>query len=159
MEGFKHAAMTILKIIFAVILGVVALTIFGKLRQKVAANAPAKAAATARAANPKDPGLSPAGFFLFTRDEANNPRVTIISAPNCPSDAAARAESLAATLGSAGIPCEMKQGIEFQFHDPDDVARVTKYASTIVDPLVIVRGWGKCNPLAEDVIAQYRSGN
>jgi ABC-type transport system substrate-binding protein len=148
--------MTILKILFAVILGIVALTIFGKVRQKVVANAPAK---TAKAGNAKDPGLSAAGFFLLSRDDANNPRVTIMSAPNCPSHEAQMAEALASGLNSAGIPCELKQGIEFQFTDPADVARVNKYMASVANPLVLVRGWAKGAPSAQDVIAQYRSGN
>lgn len=150
--------MIILKTLFALMLAVVALTLVGKIRQKIAAN-PAQPVAAAKAgggANARDPGLSAAGFFLLSRDGAKNPNVIIISAPNCPSDEAMRAEMLRSTLQSKGIPCEMQQGIEFQFNDPDDVARVTKYTGAgIVNPLVLVRGWAKGNPLPEDVVAQY----
>jgi hypothetical protein len=148
--------MTLLKILLAVIVGIVAFTLFGKIRQKVAANAPVKAAAAAASA--KDPSLSPAGFFLLTRAEAANPRVTIMSPPNCPSDEAARAEALAASLASAGIPTELKQEIGGSFDSPDDVARFNKYMTNVANPLVLVRGWAKGNPSAEDVIAQYRAG-
>ncbi|HEY0865062.1 MAG TPA: hypothetical protein VGD97_13230 [Lacunisphaera sp.] len=148
--------MILLKIILAVILAIAALTVVGKVRQKMAANAPA---ATAQAGgNARDPGLSPAGFFLLSRDDAKNPRVTIMSAPNCPSHESRRAEALHAALLSAGIPAELKQGIEFQFTDPADVERVNKYMSNAANPLVLVRGWAKGNPMTEDVIAQYRSG-
>src|SRR6478609_79637 len=151
-------SMKILKILLCVVAGIVALTIFGKVRQKLALNGPEKTAAQAGsgAKNPKDPGLSPTGFFLLSRNDANNPRVTIITDPNCPSADAMRARELEASLQAAGIPTETKQGIEFQFTDPDDMARVQKYASVITNPLVLVRGWAKCNPLPQDVIAQYQ---
>ena len=147
--------MNLLKTVMAVILVIAALTLFGKIRQKLADGAPAGGAAAASA---KDPGLSPAGFFLLNRDDAKNSRVTIMAPPNCPSEDAARARSLQASLQSAGIPCEMKQEIGFEFHDPDDVARVNKYMANVANPLVLVRGWGKGNPSAADVIAQYRAG-
>jgi hypothetical protein len=159
--------MKILKILAYVVAALVGLTIFGKVRQKMALNAPAKTAAKAPAgsasvgsapANPKDPGLSPAGFFLLSRDDAGNPRVTIITDPNCTSSEGLRARNLETLLQDAGIPTETKQGIEFQFNDPDDMARVQKYASVITNPLVLVRGWAKCNPLPQEIIDQYHSG-
>jgi hypothetical protein len=147
--------MTILKILLAMFVAVVALTLVGKINQKMDS---VGSAATASASRARDPGLSPAGFFLLSRDDAKDPRVTIISAPNCPSHEAQLAEALASSLNSAGIPCELKQGIEFQFHDPADVERVNKYMANVANPLVTVRGWAKGNPSAQDVIAQYRSG-
>jgi hypothetical protein len=147
--------MMLLKIIMAVVMAIAALTIVGKVRQKMAANAPAAAKA---GGNAKDPGLSPAGFFLLSRDDAKNPRVTIMSAPNCPSHETQMAEALASSLNAAGIPCELKQGIEFQFTDPADVERVNKYMANVANPLVLVRGWAKGAPTAQDVIAQYQSG-
>jgi hypothetical protein len=153
-------SMKILKILAYVVAALVGLTIFGKVRQKMALNAPAKTAAKAGAEtkNPKDPGLSPAGFFLLSRDDAGNPRVTIITDPNCTSSEGLRARNLETLLQDAGIPTETKQGIEFQFNDPDDMARVQKYASVITNPLVLVRGWAKCNPLPQEIIDQYHSG-
>jgi hypothetical protein len=145
--------MMILKALFAVVLAIVALTIIGKIRQKVAASA------TTTAASAKDPGLSAAGFFLLKREEAKNPRVTIMSPPNCPSQEAQLARSLQASLQAAGIPCEMKPEIAFEFHDPDEVARVNKYMANVANPLVLVRGWAKGNPSAQDVIAQYRGAH
>ncbi len=148
--------MMLLKILMAVVMAIAALTVVGKIRQKMAASAPAAAAKANGGA--KDPGLSPAGFFLLSRDDAKNPRVTIMSAPNCPSHESRMAEALASSLNSAGIPCELKQGIEFQFTDPADVERVNKYMANAANPLVLVRGWAKGAPTAQDVIAQYRSG-
>ena len=145
--------MMILKTLLAVVLAIVALTIFGQIRQKIAARAPTTAAGA------RDPGLSPAGFFLLKREEAKNPRVTIMSPPNCPSQEAQLARSLEASLQAAGIPCELKQEIAFEFHDPDDVARVNRYMAGVANPLVLVRGWAKGNPSAQDVIAQYRGGH
>lgn len=146
--------MMILKAFLFVVVAIVALTIFGKVRQRVAANAPAKSAS----ASARDPGLSPSGFFLLNRDDAKNPRVTIMSPPNCPSHEAAMARALEASLQSAGIPTEMKQGFEIQFTDPVDVEGVNKYMANVANPLVLVRGWAKGAPTAQDVIAQYNSG-
>lgn len=145
--------MMILKTLFVIVIAVVALTVFGKVRQKVAASAPAKSAVSS-----KDPGLSPAGFFLLSSDDAKNPRVTIMSAPNCPSHEAQLAEALHSSLLSAGVPAELKQGIEFQFTDPAEVERVNKYMANVANPLVLVRGWAKGNPTLQDVIAQYQTG-
>src|SRR4051812_36062279 len=93
--GSPQTPMKILKILGGLMLAVVALTIFGRVRQQLAANAPAKSVAGADAG---DPGLSRAGFFLLTRAEASNPRVIIMSPPNCPSEDAARARALADSL-------------------------------------------------------------
>ena len=155
--------MNLLKTVMAVILVIAALTVFGKIRQKIAATAPARsqAAATATAAAPagnQDPGLSPAGFFLLDRAEAGNPRVTIMSPPNCPSYEAQLASALEASLNSAGIPTEMKQEIGGSIATPEDAARINKYMANVANPLVTVRGWAKGNPTAQDVIAQYRAG-
>jgi hypothetical protein len=156
--------MSLLKTVMAVILVIVALTLFGKIRQKIAETAPARAAnikaasgSTARADN-GDPGLSPAGFFLLDRAAAGNPRVTIMSPPNCPSYEAQLASALEAALNTAGIPTEMKQELGGSIDSPEDVARINKYMTNVANPLVIVRGWAKGNPTAADVIAQYRAG-
>ena len=146
--------MNILKMILAVFAVIVAFTLLGKFSQKMDSLG---AAATAAADRAKNPGLSPAGFFLLSRDDAKNPRVTIMSPPNCPSREAQLAQALAAALNSAGIPCELKQGIDFQFHDPAEVERVKIYMTHVANPLVLVRDWAKGNPTAQDVIAQYRS--
>jgi hypothetical protein len=152
--GARRLAMMILKTLIAIVIAIVALTIFGKIRQR-AANAPGRSTATA---NAKDPGLSPAGFFLLSRDDARNPRVTIMSPPNCPSHEAQMAQALQASLNNAGIPCELKSEIGFNFTDPADVERVNKYMANIANPLVLVRGWAKGAPTAQDVIAQYNAG-
>lgn len=146
--------MMILKTVLFIVVAIVAVTIFGKVRQNAAASAPAKSAT----ASAKDPGLSPNGFFLLSRDDAKNPRVTIMSPPNCPSHEAAMARALESSLQNAGIPTEMKQSLEFQFTDPADVERVNQYMANVANPLVLVRGWAKGAPTAQDVIAQYNSG-
>lgn len=144
--------MKVLKILGFVALAIVGLTVFGKIRQKISAQGPAPAHAST-----KDPGLSPAGFFLLSRDDAKNPRVAIMSPPNCPSHEAARARQLAAALQAAGVPCELKDTLEFNFHDPADAERMQKYMAGVANPLVLVRGWAKGNPSAADVIAEYRA--
>ncbi|HWA26823.1 MAG TPA: hypothetical protein VG734_14285 [Lacunisphaera sp.] len=145
--------MNLLKIIFAVFMAIAVLTVFGKIRQKFADSG---SAPTCSAKAGKE--LSPAGFFLLSRDDAKNPRVTIMSPPNCPSHEAQRARVLESALTSAGIPCEMKSEIAFTFTDPAEADRVNQFMSNVANPLVLVRGWAKGNPMTEDVIAQYRSG-
>jgi hypothetical protein len=145
--------MNLLKTVMGVIMVIAVLTVFGQIRQKVnlaAASAPVTAAA--------DHPLSAAGFFLLSREDARNPRVTIMSPPNCPSDEARRAQALAESLKAVGIPCELKQEIGFTFTNPDDVARVNKSMANLATPLVLVRGWAKGNPSAQDVIVQFQAG-
>jgi hypothetical protein len=144
--------MMILKTLFAIIVAIIAFTVIGKVRQRATAQAPAQAAGA------QDPGLSAAGFFLLSRSDAKNPRVTIMSPPNCPSHEAQRAQALRSSLINAGIPCELKQGIEFQFTDPAEVERVNKFMANAANPLVLVRGWAKGAPTAQEVIAQYNAG-
>jgi hypothetical protein len=134
--------------------GIAALTIAGKVSQ----HSGAKGGGVAAGPSAADDKLSDAGFFLLSRDDAKNPNVIIMSPPNCPSYEAQRARELADGLRDAGIPSELKQGIEFQFHDPDDVARVNKHMNNLPNPLVLVRGWAKGSPTLQDVIAQYRDG-
>jgi len=131
--------------------GIAALTIAGKVRQ----NSGGAAASGPSAADDK---LSAAGFFLLSRDDANNPNVIITAPPNCPSETAQHARALGDALAQAGIPHEMRSGVEFQFHDPADVERVNKHMANIANPLVLVRGWAKGNPTLDDIIAQYRNG-
>lgn len=148
--------MKILKILFAFVLAIVGLTIFGKIRQKIAESPGASKSPTATA-NPKDPGLSPAGFFFLSRDYEKESSVIVMTVPNCPSSDSARAQELMASLGAAGVPTTGRQEIGGTFNDPEDMARFQKYMANVAMPLVIVRGWAKGNPRAEDVIAQYRA--
>lgn len=142
--------MKLLKIIAFVFGAIVALTVFGKIRQRVAA-------ASAQAALAKDPGLSPQGFWLMKRGEEKTRTVTVFVPENCPSAEAARARALLASIQAAGIPCESRQGMDLKFDNPDDFERVKKYGSNVENPLVVVKGWAKGNPTAQQVIAQYRS--
>ena len=142
--------MKLLKIIAFIFGAIVALTVGGKIRQKVAAG-------SEKAALAGDPGLSPQGFWLMKRDEERNKTVTVFVPENCPSSEAARARALLARVQAAGIPCEAKQGMELKFDNPDDFERVRKYGGNVENPLVLVKGWAKGNPSAEQVIAQYRS--
>lgn len=146
--------MNLLKILFKLavfaVVAVAALTIVGKVRQRSAAGNSSRAAAD----KPSD-----AGFILLRPEDAKNPRVAIMSPPNCPSDAAQRARALDSALNSAGIPCEIKSGISFSFDNPDDAARVQKFMANVADPLVLVRGWAKGNPTVDQVIAEYRTGS
>jgi len=68
-----------------------------------------------------------------------------------------RARTLMARVQSAGIPCESKEGMDLKFDNPDDFERVKKYGSNVENPLVLVHGWAKGNPSADQIIAQYRS--
>ena len=154
--------MNLLKMLFKIVIfavvAIVVLTIAGKIRQASAgsgATATAKAGASDVKAEDK---LSAAGFFLLTRDEANNNSVVIMSPPNCPSDEAMRARALADALAQSGIPSEMRQELHFEFHNPEDTERVNRNMANVVGPLVLVRGWAKGNPMVADIVAQYQSG-
>ncbi len=155
---FPAQPMNILKTLLFVVVAIVALTLFGKIRQKIGSGGGGGKSAEAAARSAKDPGLSPSGFFLLKREEAGNPRVTIMSPPNCPSHEAQRARQLESELQAAGVPCEMKSEIAFTFNDPADAERINKYMTSVTNPLVLVRGWAKGNPTAEAVIAQYNGG-
>lgn len=147
-------SMKILKILLCVVVGLVGLTIFGKVRQGLAKKTGVAAAAPAKQ---DDPGLSAQGFFFISDQEARNKGVKIMTVPNCPSEEAARAEALASAVRSAGVPVQTQQGVGFDFNHPADFERVKKYMENIPQPLVIVSGWAKGNPTAADVIAQYRA--
>lgn len=140
--------MGILKVLLFLVAAFGVFTVYAKYRQ----SHPAPAGAAAR-----NPGMSAQGFVLLKREEAGNPRVTIMSPPNCPSHEARRARDLEAALQSAGVPCEVKDSIEFTITDPADAQRVQGFMSNVANPLVLVRGWAKGNPSAEDIIAQYRA--
>ncbi len=143
--------MGILKVLLFLVAAFGVFTVYAKYRQAH------PAASSGTKASAKDPGLSARGFFLLKREEAGNPRVAIMSPPNCPSHEAQRARDLEAALQAAGVPCEIKSGIEFTFTDPADVDRVQNYMNSVANPLVLVRGWAKGNPSAEDIIAQYHA--
>lgn len=140
--------MAILKTILFLGLAFVAFTGFAIIRQKMGNSTSSSG----------DPGLSAAGFFLISREDAGNQTVTIMSPPNCPSEEAARARALADGLRMAGIPAKLEQSIVFTFTDPADAARVEKHSGgNLATPIVLVRGWAKGNPTLQDIIAQYRA--
>jgi hypothetical protein len=146
---------TAFKVVIFAVVAVAVLTIAGKVRQASARNGGAAASAEEQTGDK----LSAAGFFLLSRDDAKNPNVVIMSPPNCPSHEAQRARALGDSLAQAGIPHEMRSGIQFQFNNPDDVARVNKYMTDVANPLVLVRGWARGNPSLDQVIAQYRAAH
>lgn len=147
--------MKILQILGCVVLAIVGLTVFGKIRQKMGAGASASDATVVAGA----PAPSAAGFILLKPEEAKNPRVTILTAPNCPSHESQRARDLQASLQAAGVPCELSSHIGFSFTDMKAAERVQKFMDKVPFPLVLVRGWAKGNPSATEVIAQYQSGS
>lgn len=138
------------KIMLAGVVAVAGLTLIGKIRQRTARPPDPAAGAVA-----KDEKLSPQGFFLFSQAEAGNPRVIVMTPPNCPSQDAVRARALAAQLGQAGVPVEMRDRIGAEFTDPAEAERVSRHMNSAPMPLVIVRGWAKGAPSLDQVIAQY----
>lgn len=145
-----HSFMVILKVILFLAASFGVFTLYAMYRQAHPASASA-------AATVKSPGMSPHGFILLNRDEADNPRVTIMAPANCPKPEAQRARDLEAALQAAGVPCEVKDNLEISFDDPAEAERVQKFMSNVSNPLVLVRGWAKGNPMTEDIIAQYNT--
>ena len=142
----------LLKLAVFGVASVAALTVVNKVRQRSAGSS---AGTPVVLAGEK---LSEAGFLLLKPEEAQNPNVTIMSPPHCPSTDARRARALGDSLARAGIPHEMKSEISFTLTDPKEAERVQQFMGNVANPLVLVRGWAKGNPTLDQVIAQYRAG-
>lgn len=137
------------KLALAAIVGAAGLTFYAKVQQRRPAS---PAAGTA-----KGEQLSAAGFFLLDRNAGSAARVTVMVAPNCPRDEAARGRALQAALQQAGIPAEISNQLQVSFTDPGEAERVQRFMASVANPLVIVRGWAKGNPTPDDVVAEYNA--
>lgn len=104
---------------------------------------------------------SPNGFVSVVMPDGVAANTVVILAPqNCPSDAAQRADALAAELGAKGIRTLRSSSYSSDIADPTDAQRQALERSVAVMrgtiPAVFVNGMGKANPTAEEVVAELR---
>lgn len=115
-------------------------------------------AAQVAAATPAD---SRPSSFLVLPNHPNAPiaSVVILAPEDCPEDGALRADAMAARLAKAGIPVTRSSSVGFSYKNADQ-AYMQSVANVLSGdvPVVIVRGRGKANPTADEVIAEYRAG-
>lgn len=84
--------------------------------------------------------------------------VFVIAAQDCPHEDAQRADRLAESLSSQGIPVERAHSANFRFTsqpDSDTVGRI----SAVMDgplPVVFINGRAKANPSLDEVASEFR---
>lgn len=85
--------------------------------------------------------------------------VLILAPMNCPSDAAKRADTLAARLSAIGIPNVRRNNYSIARVTPDEMPGI-RHAAALRDqeqiPLVMINGKGKGNPTVDEVATEYR---
>jgi hypothetical protein len=102
-------------------------------------------------------GPSPNGFVALPTMAGGSPGQVVVFAPeNCPSEAAARADSMARQLASRNIPSLRSHDVSFTATDPDPA--IGERLNSVMNgelPIVFVNGRGKANPTLDQVIAEY----
>lgn len=104
---------------------------------------------------------SPGGFVPTAMPEGAAPNTVLILAPlNCPSDAAQRADALAADLSRMGVPNVRGNSFSLHVSNPsDDERAATDRAVAVLNgtiPAVFINGMAKANPSAQEVAEEYR---
>lgn len=86
--------------------------------------------------------------------------VYVLTPPNCPSQAAKRAEALIRDLGNAGTPVVRGCGFAFNVEDPTPEQMQGIHRASAVfkhgPPTVLVNGMAISDPSAAQTIAAYR---
>ncbi|MFC5301965.1 hypothetical protein [Azospira restricta] len=102
--------------------------------------------------------ISPAGFVAAVApDGARAGEVLVIAPENCPSDAARRADDLAADLVRHRVAVRRSHSLNFSIENGDDaVARRLQQVLHGELPIVFVGNRGKANPTLAEVLAEYR---
>lgn len=106
--------------------------------------------------------LTSANGFVPTAMSSSAKRnvVQILAPVNCPSEAAQRADALAAKLTQMGVPNERSSNYSLNINDPTAEQRAAIDRSVAVlngdIPAVFVNGMGKANPSADEVLAEYQ---
>ena len=103
---------------------------------------------------------SPSGFSSVAMPNGAEKNVVLIFAPlNCPSDAAQRAESLAADLDRHGIPNRRSGSFALDVENPDATMQAAVQRTTAVlngaIPAVFINGMAKANPTTAEVVEEY----
>lgn len=106
--------------------------------------------------------LTSANGFVSTATPSQAQRnVVLILAPvNCPSEAAQRADALAARLTQQGVPNQRSSNFSLNIDNPNAEQRAAVDRAVVVlngeIPAVFINGMGKSNPSADEVLAEYR---
>lgn len=101
------------------------------------------------------------GFVSAAMPDGVGENTVVILAPvNCPSDAAQRADALAAELTRMGIPNVRSSSYAANINDPTPAQEKSlKLAVEVLNgpiPAVFLNGKAKANPLLSEVVAEYR---
>ena len=92
-------------------------------------------------------------------DGARSNTVIILAPVHCPSDAAQRADALAAYLSDIGIPNVRSSSYRATRDNPTPEQQAdVERAITVLDgeiPAVFINGVAKSNPSAEEIVLEY----
>ena len=103
--------------------------------------------------------ISENGFASLPPVDGQTSRKVYVLAPqNCPSEAAKRADRLAADLSRKGIPVERINRASFSFSSQLESNVQTRMSEIMEGPLPIVFAGGraKSNPSLDEVVAEFR---
>lgn len=102
-------------------------------------------------------GPSANGFVTLPMLVGGTPGQVVVFAPeNCPSEAAARADSMAHQLASRNIPSLRSHDVSFAATNPEP--GIGERLNGVMNgelPIVFVNGKGKANPTLDEVISEY----
>lgn len=101
---------------------------------------------------------SPTGFVAVPAPVGIDPAQVLVIAPeNCSSDAARRADDLAAELSGQHIPVSRVHAVNFELAGSDRATgeRLLSIMNGEL-PIVFVGDWAKANPTLAEVLAEYR---
>jgi hypothetical protein len=104
---------------------------------------------------------SASGFTSVAMPSGARAGVVMVFAPvNCPSDAARRADELAAGLSRLGIEVQRSSHFSTETSDPnaEQQAQLQRTVAVLNGgiPAVFFNGMGKANPTLDEVVAQVR---
>jgi hypothetical protein len=105
---------------------------------------------------------SPSGFVPVAMPGGARSGVVMVFAPvNCPSDAARRADELAAGLARMGIAVQRSSHFSTETTNPsaEQQAQLQRTVAVLNGgiPAVFFNGMGKANPTLDEVVAQVRA--
>ncbi|ABP81110.1 conserved hypothetical protein [Stutzerimonas stutzeri A1501] len=105
---------------------------------------------------------SPSGFVPVAMPGGARSGVVMVFAPvNCPSDAARRADELAAGLTRTGIAVQRSSHFSTETTNPsaEQQAQLQRTVAVLNGgiPAVFFNGMGKANPTLDEVVAQVRA--
>lgn len=108
-------------------------------------------------------GGSPGAFVPVAMPDGAQPDTVIILAPlNCPSDAAQRADRLAADLTGRGFRVVRSNSFQAQIDNPTEEQNASlQRAAAVLNgtiPAVFLNGKAKSNPTAAEVAAELTKG-